>query len=600
MYTDYFGLSESPFTITPDPRYLFMSGRHQEALAHLLYGLKEGGGFVQLTGEVGTGKTTLTRAVLDQLPENVDVALIFNPRLTAFEFLAAACDELHVPYPRGTQSIKELIDALNAYLLTAHANGRRVVLIVDEAQNFQIEVLEQIRLLTNLETTKQKLLQIILVGQPELREMLARPELRQLAQRITARYHLVPMTLAETQAYIQHRLKVAGASIQPFTVGAMKRVWRFAGGVPRLVNILCDRALLGAYARDKKQITASMVNEAIAELGFEAPKKKLDPSRWTIGAAVAASLVLSTLAWFQSQSTVSVHDLAANAIEPAAALSAPATAPPGAPLSREPITSTETAAQSARAAEGSEPAPESASNDSALADAIAAAETEEPIQVDAALAQEFTAESLRQLVWNTPAAAELDQAFGYLFARWGLEYASLAGITGCERAIGARLHCHWASGSWQEFVQLNRPALIWFEHPDDGTKRYAIVHGMDGDGVQLRTGEHTVRVPESVMEQVWTGSFLVLWRPPALDVRLIKPGDRGELVIWLRRNLERLDGKQTANAHPEIFDRELKERVLAFQRARELNADGLVGEKTLIHLTSLTNSDDVPLLLTDD
>ena len=193
MYTSFFGLNEKPFSITPDPRYLFLSERHAEALAHLLYGVTESGGFIQLTGEVGTGKTTVVRSLLEQMPKHTEFALVLNPRLTAHEFLVAICEELRLPLtPEERRSDKEIVDALNLRLLQAHAEGHRVVLIVDEAQNLSPEVLEQIRLLTNLETAKQKLLQIILIGQPELRELLARADMRQIAQRITGRFHLEP------------------------------------------------------------------------------------------------------------------------------------------------------------------------------------------------------------------------------------------------------------------------------------------------------------------------------------------------------------------------------------------------------------------------
>lgn len=265
-----------------------MSERHQEGLAHLLYGIaSDSGGFIALTGEVGTGKTTLCRCLLQQLPESVDIALIFNPKLNALELLAAICDELGVVYQTGSASLKHLVDALNGYLLSAHSQGRRTVLLIDEAQNLSLEVLEQIRLLTNLETTKTKLLQIILVGQPELKQLLELPELRQLNQRITARYHLLPLSFAETQAYIRHRLTISQGDTDLFTPAAIRRIYRLSRGIPRLINILCDRALLGAYASQQKTIGTNIVNKAAQETLL--PPK----SRSTV---TAASLVLFALA----------------------------------------------------------------------------------------------------------------------------------------------------------------------------------------------------------------------------------------------------------------------------------------------------------------
>jgi len=289
MYAAYFGLSERPFSLAPDPRYLYLSDAHREALAHLLYGLGEGGSFVQLTGEVGTGKTTVCRALLEQLPPDVDVAMIFNPRLTSVELLATVCDELRVPYPSGTTSLKVLVDALSRALLDAHARGRRTVLVIDEAQNLSARVLEEIRLLTNLETTKEKLLQVILIGQPELAELLARRHLRQLAQRVTARCHLRSFTEEETRKYVQHRMEIAGQRQPIFTRLALRAAHRLSRGVPRLLNTICDRALLGAYATGQTRVREAIVRRAAREvLGRRARRR-----RWMVATATAAALVIA-------------------------------------------------------------------------------------------------------------------------------------------------------------------------------------------------------------------------------------------------------------------------------------------------------------------
>ena len=267
MYTSFFGLSEKPFAITPDPRYLYLSERHAEALAHLLYGINESGGFIQLTGEVGTGKTTVVRTLLSRVPHHADVAVILNPRVTPAEFLLTICEELGLTIAAGDRgSVKQMVDVLNRRLLEAHAEGRRIIVLVDEAQNLAIDVLEQVRLLTNLETPTQKLLQIILIGQPELRELLDRTDLRQLAQRITGRYHLKPLSREETKGYVRHRLRVAGASEEIFTPAALSEVHRLSQGVPRVINVACDRALLGAYTEDSRRITAALVRRAAGEV----------------------------------------------------------------------------------------------------------------------------------------------------------------------------------------------------------------------------------------------------------------------------------------------------------------------------------------------
>jgi len=291
MYASFFGLNEKPFSITPDPRYLFLSERHAEALAHLVYGINEAGGFIQLTGEVGTGKTTVVRSLLAQAPKHAEIALILNPRMTPAEFLLAICEELGVRVePKSEGSLKDLVDLLSVHLLRAHAAGKRVVLVVDEAQNLAPEVLEQVRLLTNLETETQKLLQIILIGQPELREVLDRTELRQLAQRITGRYHLAPLSADETSAYVRHRLRVAGATREIFSSFGLREVRRLSGGVPRLINIICDRALLGAFTEDRHLVSASVVRRAAGEVFG----RSFQP-RWLPWAAsgTAAALVIA-------------------------------------------------------------------------------------------------------------------------------------------------------------------------------------------------------------------------------------------------------------------------------------------------------------------
>lgn len=288
MYLDHFGLNAPPFSIAPDPRFLYLSQRHQEALAHLLYGVRGEGGFVLLTGEVGSGKTTLCRCLLEQIPEHCDVAYIFNPKLTVEELLATLCKEFGVAQPAGSASIKVYIDLLNDYLLQAHAAGRHSVLIIDEAQNLSPEVLEQMRLLTNLETSEKKLLQIILIGQPELAEMLARHDLRQLSQRIVARYHLDPLSKPEIAAYVRHRLELSGGRPQLIPASLMGQLYRLSGGVPRLINVLCDRALLGAYVQGKAAVDAGTLRQAASEV-LHAPRPRRPAAAWL---ALAVSLLL--------------------------------------------------------------------------------------------------------------------------------------------------------------------------------------------------------------------------------------------------------------------------------------------------------------------
>ncbi|MEZ7943010.1 MAG: AAA family ATPase, partial [Halioglobus sp.] len=303
MYYQYFGLTEAPFSIAVNPRYLFMSARHRDALAHLLYGVGAGGGFILLTGEVGTGKTTINRCVLEQLPQDTDIAIILNPALNAIELLASACDELRIEYDHDNHTLKTLTDNLQRFLLENHARGRKTVLLIDEAQHLDFDVLEQIRLLTNLETNSEKLLQIILIGQPELAQMLARPELRQLNQRITARYNLGPLNLDETGAYIQHRLQVAGMipGRVIFPPSVVRSIYKASGGIPRVINVLCDRMLLGAYGRNESSVNHAMLRLAMQEvLGDETVVTPL--WRW-LGMAVVLLLAIWTAGWLLGKYT---------------------------------------------------------------------------------------------------------------------------------------------------------------------------------------------------------------------------------------------------------------------------------------------------------
>jgi general secretion pathway protein A len=305
MYTQFFNLKQSPFSIAPDPRYLFMSERHREALAHLLYGVGSGGGFVLLTGEIGAGKTTVCRCFMEQIPENCRLAYIFNPKLTVEELLLTICGEFGIelpPHGAGPVSVKAYVDAINRYLLESHAAGKNNVLVIDEAQNLSADVLEQLRLLTNLETSERKLLQIILIGQPELREMLARPELEQLAQRVIARYHLGSLTVEETGHYIAHRLAVAGASgVAPFPPNVVAQIHQLTKGVPRRINLLCDRALLGAYVENRQSVNRNIVRKAADEVfAGERSAPSAQRRQWqSVAAGVLAGAVLTGAAAWQ-------------------------------------------------------------------------------------------------------------------------------------------------------------------------------------------------------------------------------------------------------------------------------------------------------------
>jgi general secretion pathway protein A len=550
MYASHFGLSESPFSITPDPRFLYMSVRHREALAHLLYGITGGGGFVQLTGEVGTGKTTTCRYLLEQLPPDVDVALILNPKLTALELLASVCDELRISYPAGTASLKVLADALYRHLLGAHARARRTVLIIDEAQNLTVEVLEQIRLLTNLETAREKLLQIILIGQPELSQLLDQAALRQLAQRVTARYHLLPFSPPETRGYILHRMEVAGQQTVAFSEAAMREVHRLSGGVPRLINVICDRALLGAYAHDLHRIESGTIRTAAGEvLGRCVRPRYALPLAW--GAAAAAMAALGVIGW--TVLGVPENPRGGTAGSPGTT---------GQVVNLRPGQARPGAGEAQVALQTTSDAPASPRLDELLADA------------------------------SVP--SDRRSALTTLYGRWGVPPDG-GGNAACETARPDGLECLFRTGTWTRMRRLGLPAIIELSGAA-GARHYAVVTALGPRTATLEFGARQLTLPLDDIDPFWDGAFILLWRPPSPGVATIGPGARGKDIEWLRQRLAALDGQPLPAKRPEVYDSALRERVIAFQRSRALVPDGIAGEETLTHLQSALRGRQVPAL----
>jgi len=550
MYLTFFGLNEKPFAITPDPRYLYLSERHAEALAHLLYGINEAGGFVQLTGEVGTGKTTIVRSLLAQTPKNAEIALILNPKMTAPEFLLTICEELGIGVPDSALgSLKDLVDILSQYLLRAHAAGRRVVLVVDEAQNLAPEVLEQVRLLTNLETNTQKLLQIILIGQPELRELLARNELRQLAQRITGRYHLNPLSREETAAYVLHRLRVAGATTDIFAPGALNEVFRLSQGVPRVINVICDRALLGAYSLDRHRVTAKLVRSAAGEVFGRRFAPNWLPWALTAASAVALAAAMTGVWNYWSQAHASAP----------LARTAPAAAAAAAP---------------AAAAEGT---------------AASAAAPAKPAAPPAA--------RLADLLAQHHAETDTDSAFGKLFGLWGAKYQP-SGTDPCTQAGQQGLECVTERGSFGQLRVYNHPAILLLNDPG-GASHQVVLTALDDEQAKLDLGgPHLVSIGE--LSRYWLGDFVMLWRPGSSPVKALSAGMRGAQVRWLRQSLQRLHGAASDAAASDVFDADLTALVRDFQRQHQLTVDGIAGVQTQIALAGALAGPGAPLLSAAD
>ncbi|MBK6510506.1 MAG: AAA family ATPase [Haliea sp.] len=569
MYYQYFGLTEAPFSIAVNPRYLFMSTRHRDALAHLLYGVGAGGGFILLTGEVGTGKTTINRCLLEQLPTDTDVAIILNPALNALELLASVCDELDIEYDHQTYTLKTLTDKLHSFLLDNHARGRKTVLLIDEAQHLDFDVLEQIRLLTNLETNSEKLLQIILIGQPELAQMLARPELRQLNQRITARYNLDPLNLDETSAYIQHRLQVAGMSPERvlFTPAVVRGIYKATRGIPRVINVLCDRMLLGAYGRNASRVDHDMLQLAIREvLGEQAASPP--PWRWLALAAMVLLLVWAAgwlLGKYSGMLPVDAVPVGTVATEPVAV---------------EPVAQDTPAVDAASTGTGVTPAatdePPGSANDTSGEDTVLAEAS--PVVSAATVSRE-----------QAPAPQTIDiasamQPSGNTLARlWALNSDQPAPEFPCLDGLQYGLACTEGEvWTWDELAAFNRPLSLETITPERFSAE-ALLLGIEGARAWVWTEAGVAQVSLAELAPYWTGRYRFLWHPPPGFIKPLAVGDDSPVVAAVAQLFAQLD-KQPQPLSGTRFNRALEQRVRMFQKQHALIDDGLVGVQTLLKL----------------
>jgi general secretion pathway protein A len=549
MYHDFFGLKEPAFSIAVNPRYLFMSDQHREALAHLLYGIQNGG-FVMLTGEVGTGKTTIIRCLLEQLPPNTDMAIILNPMGSAPELLSTICDELGVSYIMDELTVKGLTDSLNQFLLDNHRKGRKTVLLIDEAQLLRVPVLEQIRLLTNLETTTEKLLQIMLVGQPELKKLLARPALRQLSQRITARFHLEALSLAETNAYIGHRLKIAGLPEhqQPFSDAMIKKIHAFSGGIPRLINVISERLLLGAYAQNHhhidKHIFAAAVKEVAGTITQEEEKLATTRTSWHV-VFVAALVGIMALVWFL--------------------------VPDEAPLSVAPVVA-ETMS-SAASGQTSSAASSSAEVKKQLAAGSLNELRNQPKPVSEVVAMAIRDQAAAQLaLFNYVGIAAADKKSPCLLVK-DADYV-------CEKA---RIN------SWDELKDINRPGLLTLATSDKKWV-YALLIGLsENHALVLENGAEKI-VRWSEIADVWNGDLLYVWSRPQSFESELQLGDKSDLVTWIAEQFATLD-QQPAPLTRQFFTERLQKRIELFQTTQNIFPNGVITAQTLRRLNEVLGVD---------
>ncbi len=528
MYQQFFGLNEQPFSIAVNPRYLFMSARHRDALAHLLYGVGSGGGFILLTGEVGTGKTTLNRCLLEQMPAHTDIAIVLNPALSAVELLATVCDEFEIDYLSETDSLKALTDSLHQFLLSNHRADRRTVLMIDEAQHLGFDVLEQIRLLTNLETDEKKLLQIILTGQPELASMLSRPELRQLNQRITARFDLTPLDRAETRTYVQHRLNIAGNLDDRaiFSVSALREIYRLSGGVPRLINLLCDRAMMGAYGRQQDRVSAGLIREAAAEVlgsgstGHGDGRSGQRGRRRLILAVVVIVSVLTALVMGSRY-----LELADDQTELSVS----------APQGNAEVVATSTPTES-----GSFKPPLASDDETSRTWLLKAEEAES--------------------------------------ALWRLWSGQALQVPLCQAAVRNGLQCERLSAeTWDEVIKPNRPAILALKR-ENGFAAATVLLSVSEAGAKLWTGSAVCDASLTALASAWRGQALYLWQAPKGWIGPVGEGDSGSVVSEIVDAFAELDNLPAPPL--DTYTPALAERVREFQRLVGLEVDGVIDAET--------------------
>ncbi len=572
MYLQHFNFSSEPFSIAPDPRFLFLSARHEEALAHLLYGLREGGGFVALTGEVGTGKTTLCNCLMEQLPDSVNLALVLNPKLSSLELISTLCDELGIQYPENNTSIKIVVDALNHFLLDAHARGRRTIVLIDEAQNLNLDVLEQVRLLTNLETKQTKLLQIILVGQPELNDLLNDKELRQLSQRITGRYHLIALNFDETKGYVRHRIAKVDGDTDLFSKGALRILYKRSRGIPRLVNTIADRSLLGAYSKNQHKVSAGLVNNAANEIlntGRQSPWRAM-----LIGTVLSLTLVaFGWLAWQYFFNNEIRSPQAANSVETPAAKPLHKTAGAAMTVDTAPVVKTP----------------------------VANAITKNPQALNTVqLNSNQPSQSLLLSHVIEQQALTLTEAFSKLFAVYDLSYQGVNTASSCDLAKQKGYVCLIDSANWRTLLQFDRPAIVELENAK-GKKYHVVLKKVIDNQVQLDLGKFSDFTTElNQLVALWNGHYVLLSKIPVKGKYLLRQGDNGKNVVGLRELLASVDEDVMETPTPWFYDEKLARLVVKFQVDNGLVADGVVGPKTWVLLHNRANTTQPRLILKDN
>lgn len=546
MYTKYFGFNEKPFTLTPNPRFIFLSKNHKEAFAHLLYGINNRYGFIELIGEVGTGKTTVLRTLLNQLnEENYRTALIVNPCLTGVELLRSICHEFGLD--ASSEYANELLVEINRFLLQETADGRTVVLVIDESQNLQPEVLEQIRLISNLETEDDKLIQIVLAGQPELSSLLERPELRQLNQRIAVRYRLRSMSMIETSTYIRHRMQVAGETGGvSFTLFAYRLIYLYTRGVPRMINILCDRALLMGYGDERRRITGGIVTRAIREL-LNVPQGKRISGVFIALTACAVILVVLYLALSGRQPDKRSTDK---------------TGLPGSPIT--------TGMTSARSPKPGNPV-----------------KAEPPSEAASTSDQKFK-QLQRELLKMEQNQTQI-LAFNAIAARWGappvkIFNGRMSGQSMFSQFAAKRdLHLTVFKGTLDDVIRFDIPFIVLTKVAGKLDSYCIAVTSVTSDAVTIApklSDENTLSKDD--LNAISTGTFYLIWRNPGQIPNSIKFGDKRYEIRALQQLLKKA-GKYDGAIDGDYSSATTK-AVTEFQRSTGIPRNEAVGELTLAAL----------------
>ena len=554
IYQQYFALSCEPFSIVPDPGFLYPSSQHRQAVAHLKYGLDREGGFVLLTGEVGTGKTTLTRTLIKRLPAHVRVAYVLNSSLDSADVLASICQELGIKLPKSSKTslTKNCIDALNADLIESHAEGKKTLVVIEEAQNLSPEVLEILRLLSNLETATHKLLHILLVGQPELLETLAQKNQRQLNQRVVARFHLLPLAKTDVANYVNHRLHHAGANRAIFESSAMTALFKLTQGVPRLINLICHHSLLAAYSTGAKTVSAKLVKAAAVEIfDIEKPKQK---SSGKVGWSLVFCSVIALLAGVAFYG----DQLTSKTLVDAKLVNAPAKVE----------SEFESVVVSQPLIEEIEPQP--------LIVAIESAEKglkPEPLVI----------ESKNPTTFNNPFAA--------LFALWSVQIEPLFSeeevySVAAENELGAEKLINLPLS---ELIELDRVGIVWVQDENNRLKSYLLT-AIDSGFVNLQGIKGERQESLEWLAENWNGAFLYLWHRP-IDILSMRLGDKNLVALdWLQSRLLQIDDAYQPIITGGYFNEAVRLQVLNFQQQQGIQADGVVGQQTIMKINELTMS----------